>query len=186
MPEPETPAPAPGAPPAPPAPGAPPSTPVVETFPRDYVEKLRQEAADYRTKLKTFEDAQAAAEQTRLTEAGRHKEAADAARVQVKRLEAELAARDLRDLRARIARKHGIEDFADRLLGATEDEIEADAKAFAARLPKPAAPPPAPKAQDPAAPLPFPTNPAGTGVPSARASFAEVPSWGSVLGPPKS
>jgi hypothetical protein len=138
-----TPAPAPGGQPGPAAPGGLPSSPVGETFPRDYVEKLRQEAAEYRTKLKQFEDAQAQAEQQRLAEAGKFEDLARQQATQIKRLEADLAAQQQAILRARIAKKHGIEDFADRLQGATEAELDADAKAFAARLPK-ATPPAAP------------------------------------------
>lgn len=176
--DPQSPPAAPGAPPAaPPAPGAPPSLPVSETFPREYVEKLRQEAADSRIKLKHFEDAQAAAEQARLSAAGEHEKAAQAALAQVKKLEAELAARDLRERRRTAAVKHGIEPFADRLQGTTEEEIEADAKAFAAALPKPAPPPAAPPAPPPA--LPFPTNPARPAPGSGGPAFtvANPPSW---------
>jgi hypothetical protein len=44
-------------------------TPEVETFDRAYVEKLRREAAQYRTRAKELEDAKTAEEQKRLEQA---------------------------------------------------------------------------------------------------------------------
>ena len=48
-----------------------------DLFPRDYVEKLRQEAADYRTKLRQFEEQQQKAEEERLAKSSQWQELAE-------------------------------------------------------------------------------------------------------------
>src|SRR5215218_7517779 len=112
------------------------------TFTQAQVEALIKDRLDRQQRALTAQQEQTRkeAEDRALTEQGAHKERADKLASEVDRLKAEVAARDLAALKARIAKKHGIEEFADRLNGQTEDEIDADAKAFAAALPKAAKP----------------------------------------------
>ena len=95
-----------------------------ETFDADYVKKLRQEAAKYRTEAKANADAAkklAEIEESKKSEADR---AADALKAQSQRAEAAEAAL----LRYEVAADKGVPPKAMRLLsGATREEIEASA-----------------------------------------------------------
>lgn len=57
--------------------GQEPAAETVQTFDREYVQKLRNEAAEYRVKLKEIEEAQAAEKTRRLEEEARWKELAE-------------------------------------------------------------------------------------------------------------
>lgn len=57
-----------------------------DTFSREYVEKLRQEAADNRVKLKEFQDAQTAAEALRLEKQGEWQQLAEARAAEITEL----------------------------------------------------------------------------------------------------
>lgn len=95
-----------------------------ETFDADYVKKLRQEAAKYRTEAKANADAAkklAEIEESKKSEADR---AADALKAQTQRAETAEAAL----LRYEVATDKGVPPKAMRLLsGATREEIEASA-----------------------------------------------------------
>lgn len=95
-----------------------------ETFDADYVKKLRQEAAKYRTEAKANADAAkklAEIEESKKSEADR---AADALKAQTERAETAEAAL----LRYEVATDKGVPPKAMRLLsGATREEIEASA-----------------------------------------------------------
>lgn len=96
-----------------------------ETFDADYVKKLRQEAAKYRTEAKANADAAkklAEIEESKKSEADR---AADALKAQTERAETAEAAL----LRYEVAADKGVPPKAMRLLsGATREEIEASAE----------------------------------------------------------
>ena len=95
-----------------------------ETFDADYVKRLRQEAAKYRTEAKANADAAkklAEIEESKKSEADR---SADALKAQTSRAEAAEAAL----LRHEVAAEKGVPAKAIRLLsGATREEIEASA-----------------------------------------------------------
>ena len=67
--------------------GQEPTTPEQQdTFSREYVEKLRQEAADNRVKLKDYQDAQTAAESLRLEKLGEWQQLAEARAAEITEL----------------------------------------------------------------------------------------------------
>ncbi len=66
------------------------TTPEPEVFDREYVSKLRSEAASYRTKLKQLEDAQAAAEQAKMGDLERATKALETLKAQTAATEAAL------------------------------------------------------------------------------------------------
>lgn len=88
-----------------PAPGAPPA-PEPTTFDADYVKKLREEAAKYRTEAKTNADAAAKLAKLEEDQKSETQKLADAATAA--KAEAEAAKADA--LRWRVAAKHGISD----------------------------------------------------------------------------
>lgn len=94
------------------------------TFDADYVKNLRAQAAKYRTEAKANADAAArlaALEESQKTETQRLTEERDALRAERDTTRAEA-------LRARVALTKGLPgDLADRLRGATEDELSEDA-----------------------------------------------------------
>ena len=100
------------------------------------IRELNRESAERRKKLDQFEaeaKAKADAEMTELEKA--QKRAAE--------LEEELARRDLAEKKRAIAAKVGLPDgLALRLVGATDEELEKDAKALLETLPKPEKPKP--------------------------------------------
>jgi hypothetical protein len=97
-------------------------------FPKEVVDKIRTEAAGYRTKLREAEG-----EVQRLRDAAK----TDVERLtgEAKTLESRALTAEQRLLKLTIARKAGLDDeLADRLVGETEAELEADAKALAKKF----------------------------------------------------
>ncbi len=97
-----------------------------KVFDEEYVRKLRDEAASYRTKLREteakFEGAKTPDEVEAIT----------------KELRATIAAHEAEKARNEAAEEAGLPaSFASRLRGETPEELIADAKAFAEALPKP-------------------------------------------------
>jgi hypothetical protein len=94
------------------------------TFDAEYVKKLRAQAAQYRTEAKANADAAsrlAALEESQKTETQRLLEERDALRAERDQVRSEA-------LRTRVALNKGLPgDLADRLRGATEDEMSEDA-----------------------------------------------------------
>lgn len=105
--------------------------PDAKTFDADYVEKLRREAAKYRTEAKANADAAkrvAELEEASKTEAQKLAERAEKA-------ERELASIQAASLRSEIALEKGLSaSQARRLIGATREELEADADQLLADL----------------------------------------------------
>ena len=78
-----------------------------------------------------------AAEEAKLKEQNEWKLLAEKHQAELEKTKAELAARDLAEKKRTIAAKYNIPDqLATRLVGSTDEEIEADAKALAETLPK--------------------------------------------------
>jgi hypothetical protein len=92
-------------------------------------ERLKRERAKSEAKaIREKEEADA----QRLKEQAEWQKLAEANEAKAQKLEAELARRDHDALRARVAAKHKLpEAFAARLVGQTEDELEADARELA-------------------------------------------------------
>jgi hypothetical protein len=109
--------------------------PEPETFDRKYVAKLREEAKTYR--LKAMEGEAALKKLAEIEEAG--KPEAQKTAEELARLQTENAALQKRLLRQAIAAKHGVPER--RLVGDTEEELEADAAELAAELKVKAGPP---------------------------------------------
>ncbi len=87
-------------------------------FDLDYVKTLRSESAGYRSRLREAETAR--------DEAKTALEAAEANNTKVSELESNLNAAQLKLLRYNVAISAGLPMAADRLVGTTKDEIEAD------------------------------------------------------------
>lgn len=93
----------------------------------------RKEEADE----KKAADEKAKAEEAKLKEQNEWKLLAEKHQAELEKTKAELAARDLAEKKRTIAAKYNIPDqLATRLVGSTDEEIEADAKALAETLPK--------------------------------------------------
>ena len=107
------------------------------TFDAEYVKKLRDQAAKYRTEAKANADAAArlaALEESQKTEAQKLAEERDAIKAERDTLLAET-------MRARVALAKGLApELVDRLRGTTEDELSEDADRLL-ELVKPAGPP---------------------------------------------
>jgi len=99
-----------------------------KAFDLEYVKKLRAEAADYRMKAKAGEDA--VKKLAEIEEAG--KTEAQKTAEQLAKLQAENTNLQQKILRQTIAAKHGVPEK--RLVGTTEEELEADAAELAAEL----------------------------------------------------
>lgn len=119
-----------------------------DSFDREYVEKLRQEAAKYRTQLRELEAAEEerqsereAAEQKRLEEQQKFQELYEKEKAKREAAEAQRQALELTSLKRRVADEVGLpKALAERLQGETEEDITADAKALLKTLPRPDAP----------------------------------------------
>lgn len=86
---------------------------------------------------KRLEAEKKAAEEAKLKEQNEWKVLAEKHQAELEKTKAELAARDLAEKKRTIAAKYNIPDqLATRLVGSTDEEIEADAKALAETLPK--------------------------------------------------
>lgn len=120
---------------APAAPEAPPAE-EVKAFDADYVAKLRQEAAKYRTEAKA--NADAAKKLADIEDA--NKSEVERTTERLRALEAELATERTEKLRMRIGAEKGLPaPLIGRLQGATEEEMAADADQLLTAL-TPAAP----------------------------------------------
>lgn len=81
--------------------------------------------------LQSYKDAEQKRKESEMSEIDKEKTRADAAETELKQLKTE-------KLKREIAEKAGLPaEFADRLRGETPEELEADAKAFSEKLPKP-------------------------------------------------
>jgi len=107
------------------------------------IQKLRTEAAERRTALKALEDAkakreadEAKANEAKLKEQSEFKALAETLQAERDKLKADIEALTLNGLRAKIAAEFQLPPaFAERLKGATEEELKADAEALKAALP---------------------------------------------------
>lgn len=142
---------APGAPPvAPAAPGALPPAPVVGASDDSETRRIKRENQTLRRRLDEYTAAQATAEQTRLAEAGQHKERADKLEAQLREMQAAHATVQRDALVTRLAHRYSLpEPLWSRVQGQEEADIETDIKALVALLPAPA-------------PAPVPTGGAAT------------------------
>ena len=112
-------------------------TPEIDASPEDRIKRMEaalkkanHEAAASRKKLEAFEQAEQARRAAEMTELERAQERAA-------QLEVEINAFRLKDLQRQAARDAGIPaDLAERLRGATLEELQADAEALAKLLPK--------------------------------------------------
>lgn len=96
------------------------------------LKEARQEAAKYRTTLRSQEQAQADAEAKRLQEAGEFKALYEKEQQSRAALEAQVAQAQRQQLQLDAAIAAGLPvSMAARLMGATADELAADAKALA-------------------------------------------------------
>lgn len=104
-----------------------------------------REAADRRKKLEAYEAAEKQKADAEMTEAQKLK-------AQLEETASELKAMKSNELKRKAAAKYSLPDaLALRLQGNTEEELEADAKALADGLPKPAPKQPGPQAANPGA-----------------------------------
>jgi hypothetical protein len=107
----------------------------VEALIRERVAREQKKATDAAEKART--DAKRKADE----EAGEFKKLYDQSQIELATAKAEAHAATLRALRRDVAAKTSLPAaLAERLQGETEEELEADAKALLAALPKPAAP----------------------------------------------
>ena len=107
----------------------------IDRIVKDRLTRAEQKAAE--TNAKAVADAEAKA----LAEQGKFKELYDKAILQAQAKEQRVAELELAALRRDVATKTGLPaPLIDRLRGATAEELEADANALLAALPKPAAP----------------------------------------------
>lgn len=114
-----------------------PSGDAPKTFDEEYVGKLRDENAKWRTK---FRDAEAKLAEKSAQPATPPDEL-KALRDKVEQMEAGIKQRDVTLLKHRIGAEHGLPAaLIERLVGDDEDSIKADAAALKAALPAPATP----------------------------------------------
>ncbi|MCC6614225.1 MAG: hypothetical protein IT320_12155 [Anaerolineae bacterium] len=130
-------------------PATPPAVPELPDWVKDptkayeEIQKLRTEAAERRTALKALEDAkakreadEAKANEAKLKEQSEFKALAETLQAERDKLKADIEALTLNGLRAKIAAEFQLPPaFAERLKGATEEELKADAEALKAALP---------------------------------------------------
>lgn len=109
----------------------------------------RKEAANYRTRLRAQEEADAEAKRKAAEESGQFKTLYEQAQAKLAEAAKQQAERERADLLHKVAKDAGLsEDLIDRLRGETEAELLADAKALAKRM---APTPPATGATNPGA-----------------------------------
>ena len=105
---------------------------------RKALKEANREAADRRKKLDAIEEAENKRKEAELTEAQKLKKTLD-------ETVNELATLKANELKRKVGAKHNLpEALAIRLQGATEEELDADAKQVLDALPKPAKPSPGP------------------------------------------
>jgi len=126
------------------------------------LKKTREEAADYRRKLRDAEakleaadKARADAEAASLAEQGKYKELWEKAQADAQAAAAKVAQMEHDQQRRDAAQAAGIPQLWQRLQGATADELAEDAKALAALM-QPAQPAPGQPARQPTQPTPAP------------------------------
>ena len=186
---PTPPAPEPGAPPAPPAPGGPPAAPPAPAQPpapapaegdleepfdpdraRQKIHKTNAEAAALRARLKAAEDQLAAHEEAGKTEVQRATDRAAAAEQRAADLEQQV-------LRAEVAAEHGLTPAqAKRLVGATREELAADAAELIAEFGQQSSggAPVAPPARPTSAPVAGTSDPTQTAIELDPAKLADA------------
>ena len=99
---------------------------------RDARRAAEKERADLQKRIDAFEQQQREAEDAKAKEKGEWEKVATQREEELAEVRAQLAARDLKDRKAAIAKQHGIpEEAIGRLNGSTDEEIEEDAKALA-------------------------------------------------------
>lgn len=114
-----------------------------QTFPADYVKQLREEAKQYRlqmkdmqTKMAQFEQAQRQSEEQKMAEQSRWQELAEKREKELLEIKESLESERRTALRARIASEYNLPpQLAERLAGATEEELKADAESLAKLIP---------------------------------------------------
>lgn len=123
------------------------------------LKEANAEAAKHRKRVEAIEQAEQAKRDAELSEMEKLQKKLTALEQERQDYAAKLAARELLDRKREIARKHNLPDaLATRLIGETDEDIEADAKALLETLPKP--PPPPPQKVPQPGPV-SPTNPGG-------------------------
>jgi len=99
---------------------------------RDARRAAEKERAELQKRIDAIEQQQREAEDAKAKEKGEWEKVAKQREEELAEVRAQLAARDLRDRKAAIAKQHGIpEEAIGRLSGSTDDELEEDAKALA-------------------------------------------------------
>ena len=114
------------------------------TFSADYVKSLRNEAADWRRKLREAEAKldeinarEASRAEKELAEQSRWKELAEKRQAELEKLQTDMAQQRLEAMRLRVGNELGLpNELVARLNGATEEEIRADAEVLAQILPQ--------------------------------------------------
>ena len=126
------------------------------------LKKTREEAADYRRKLRDAEakleaadKARADAEAASLAEQGKYKELWEKAQADAQAAAAKVAQMEHDQQRRDAAQAAGIPQLWERLKGATAEELAEDAKALAALM-QPAQPTPGQPGRQPTQPTPAP------------------------------
>ena len=96
------------------------------------IRKLRRQNAEFRKRADEIEARQRAADEAKARDEGKFKELLEAREKELADLRADIARRDLTEKRRAVARTYGLpDDLADRLVGDTDEEMEADAKRLA-------------------------------------------------------
>lgn len=110
-------------------------------IPKARFDEVNKKLRDLEKQAEQAAKASSEAEQKRLAEEGKYKELFERQQAELAKAQAEAKNATLTMLRREAAAKVGIPArLADRLQGETAEELEADAKAILADLPKPAAP----------------------------------------------
>lgn len=99
---------------------------------RDARKAAEKERADLQKRIDAIEQQQRDADDAKAKEKGEWEKVAKQREEELAEVRSQLAARDLKDRKAAIAKQHGIpEEAIGRLNGSTDEEIEEDAKALA-------------------------------------------------------
>jgi len=107
---------------------------------QDLIKELRQENAKHRKEKTAAQKAVEQQEQQLAEEQGKYKELWEKSEAKRIELETKLTGAELGRMREAVARRHNLTDgLAKRLQGETEEELEEDAKALLAEIPKPQA-----------------------------------------------
>lgn len=99
---------------------------------REARKSAEKERADLRRRLDEIESRQREATEAKAREEGKFKDLLDAREKELADLRADLARRELTEKRRAVARKYELpDDLADRLVGDTDEDMDADAKRLA-------------------------------------------------------